>query len=63
LIGSLAGNDPMGSREFYFSATTLASRLPRVGSAFTQRARFTGPDGATGNPPDYDLYFEVKRVS
>lgn len=63
VIGSIIGDDLIKSKAFQYSNSNLAKRLPNVGSKFTEKVRFTGGGGWTGNPPDYDLYLEVKRVS
>jgi len=62
LVGDFLGDDLLGSRQFFYSAETLASRLPRVGSTFTQQARFTEVCTIC-NPADYDLFLQVKRVA
>lgn len=63
LIGSIIGNDLIRSKVFKYTKSNLSKRLPNVGSKFTEKVRFTGSSGWTGNPPDYDLYLEVARVS
>lgn len=63
LIGSVIGNDLIESKSFEYSTRRLRLKLSTVGSKFSETIRFTGSGGWSGNPPDYDLYLEVKRVS
>ncbi len=60
-LASWVGDDYMGAETFYYSSQDLAGRLPRVGSSFTEKRRFT-KGGGVGNPADYDLTIQVERV-
>ncbi len=62
----LIQDDLMGSRTLFWSAATLARRLPRAGDNFSQKFRFSGNSGDlpfdVAGGPDYDLYVTVNRV-
>lgn len=64
---NLIKDDLMGSQTMLWSESVLERRLPRKGSSFVERFRFSGKSGdlpfAVAGGPDYDLWVRVRRVS
>lgn len=67
LVGSLVGDDLLGSRSILYTKTRLAQRLPTVGGKFTDKFHFSGGSGDVpwelAGSADYDVYIQVTRVS
>ena len=66
-ISQFIGDDLMGSKTLFYSASRLRRRLTKVGSSFIETHRFGGNSGdlpfEVAGGPDYDLFIEVRRVS
>ncbi len=64
---NLIADDLMGSRTLLWSSGLLERRLPRPGSSFVEKFRFSGRSGDlpfdVAGGPDYDLWVRVRRVS
>lgn len=66
-LNNLIADDLMGSRTMMWSESVLERRLPRRGSSFVERFRFSGKAGdlpfAVAGGPDYDLWVRVRRIN
>jgi hypothetical protein len=66
-LNNLIADDLMGSRTVLWSASVLERRLPRKGSSFVERFRFSGRSGDlpfdVAGGPDYDLWVRVRRIN
>lgn len=66
-LNNLIADDLMGSRTLLWSASVLHRRLPRPGTSFVERFRFSGRSGDlpfdVAGGPDYNLWVRVRRIS